>query len=218
MKTDQLVRALVADRAASAAPLRRTLAGALAAGLLVTLPIFALEFGPRVDLGAALATWRFDLKLALVLLAFAAAFGACMALSRPLSSAAWRRLAWTALAAAVAALAIELAIAPRQSWGTRLIGTNAFVCLTTIPLFAAAPLAGLLWAMRRTAPRSPTLAGAAAGLLAAAPAPGVCALPLFGRPPPLRVRRDPPAAVPPVPAGSPAGHSPAPWGTRAAAA
>ena len=206
MKTDQLVRALVADRAASAAPLRRTLAGALAAGLLVTLPIFALEFGPRVDLGAALATWRFDLKLALVLLAFAAAFGACMALSRPLSSAAWRRLAWTALAAAVAALAIELAIAPRQSWGTRLIGTNAFVCLTTIPLFAAAPLAVLLWAMRRTAPRSPTLAGAAAGLLAAAAGAAVYAFHCFDDSPLFVLTWYPLAAIPVVAVGAGAGR------------
>jgi hypothetical protein len=206
MKTDQLVRALVADRAASAAPLRRTLAGALAAGLLVTLPIFALEFGPRVDLGAALATWRFDLKLALVLLAFAAAFGACMALSRPLSSAAWRRLAWTALAAAAAALAIELAIAPRQSWGTRLIGTNAFVCLTTIPLFAAAPLAGLLWAMRRTAPRSPTLAGAAAGLLAAAAGAVVYAFHCFDDSPLFVLTWYPLAAIPVVAVGALAGQ------------
>lgn len=168
MKTDQLVRALVADRAASAAPLRRALAVALGAGAVVTLAIFALEFGPRDDLAAAFATWRFDLKIALVLLAFAAAFGACVALARPVPSAAWRRLAWTALAVAAAALAAELVTAPRQSWAMRLVGMNWLVCLTAIPLFALAPLVGLLLAMRRAAPRSPALAGAAAGLLAAA--------------------------------------------------
>ncbi|MFZ5780255.1 MAG: NrsF family protein, partial [Pseudomonadota bacterium] len=74
MRTDQLVAALVADRRAPAAPPGRLLAGALAAGAVLSLAIFAVEFGPRVDLVAALATWRFDLKLLLVGLAFVAAF------------------------------------------------------------------------------------------------------------------------------------------------
>lgn len=206
MKTEQLVRALVADRAASTAPLRRAVAAALAAGLVVTFAIFAFEFGPRVDLAAALATWRFDLKIALVLLAFAAAFGACMAMARPVPTAAWRRLAWTALAAAVAALAIELVVAPRQSWGARLIGTNALVCLTTIPLFALAPLAGLLLAMRRAAPWSPTLAGVAAGLLAAAAGAAIYAFHCFDDSPLFVLTWYPLAAIPVVAVGALAGR------------
>ncbi len=206
MKTEQLVQALVADRAASAAPLRRTVAAALAAGLAVSLAIFAVEFGPRVDLAAALATWRFDLKLALVLLALVAAFGACVALARPVPSAAWRRLAWTALAVAAAALAIELAVAPRESWGTRLVGTNAVVCLTTIPLLALAPLAGLLLAMRRAAPWSPTLAGAAAGLLAAAAGAAVYAFHCFDDSPLFVLTWYPLAAIPVIAVGALAGR------------
>ena len=38
----------------------------------------------------------------------------------------------------------ELAVLPQASWATRLIGSNALVCLTAIPLFALAPLAGLI--------------------------------------------------------------------------
>lgn len=206
MKTDQLVSALVADRAASSSPLRRTLAGALAAGVLITLAIFALEFGPRVDLVAALGTWRFDLKIVLVALAAVAAFSACAALSRPLPSVAWRRFTWMALAAAAAALAIELVVAPLQTWGTRLVGTNALVCLTTIPLFALAPLIGLLLAMRRTAPLSPTLAGAAAGLLAAAAGGAIYAFHCFDDSPLFVLTWYPLAAVPVVAAGALAGR------------
>jgi hypothetical protein len=211
MKTDQLVTALVADRATGSAPLRRSLAGALAAGTVVTLAIFALEFGPRVDLAAALATWRFDLKLGLVLLAFVAAFGACLALARPLPSAGWRRLAWIALAAAAAALAIELIVAPRQTWGIRLVGTNALVCLTTIPLFALAPLVDLLLAMRRAAPYSPALAGAAAGLLAAAAGAAIYAFHCFDDSPLFVLTWYPLAAAPVVAIGALAGRRVLRW-------
>lgn len=206
MKTDQLVSALVADRAASAAPLRRSLAAALGAGAVVTLALFALEFGPRVDLAAAFATWRFDLKIALILLAFIAAFGACVAQARPVRSAAWQRLAGIALAAAVIALAVELAVAPRQSWGARLVGTNALVCLITIPLFAFGPLVGLLLAMRRAAPRSPAVAGAAAGLLAAAAGGLVYAFHCFDDSPLFVLVWYPLAAIPVVGLGAFAGR------------
>ena len=42
------------------------------------------------------------------------------------------------------------------------------ICLTAIPLLAMAPLVAALSMMRSGAPASPALAGAAAGLLAAA--------------------------------------------------
>ena len=168
MKTDQLVTALVADRRRSVWPLGRLLAAAVALGGMASLAIFALEFGPRVDLAPALSTWRFDLKLVLVLVALAVAFDACSALARPVAAGSlWRRLLPLALLA-VAALGIELAVLPRASWATRLIGSNALVCLTAIPLFALAPLAGLILALRRAAPGSPTWSGAMAGALAAA--------------------------------------------------
>ena len=42
------------------------------------------------------------------------------------------------------------------------------ICLTAIPLLAMAPLVAVLLMLRSAAPASPALAGAAAGLLAAA--------------------------------------------------
>ena len=170
MKTEQLVASLVADRAASARPLGRSLGWAVLAGALGSLVIFAIEFGPRVDLSAALATWRFDLKVALVLAALLAASRSCMAMARPVTTARWRWAVLPVVLIAVAALGTELAVLPADTWRRRLVGSNALVCLTAIPLFSLAPLAALLLALRRSAPASPALAGAAAGALAAAAA------------------------------------------------
>lgn len=170
MKTDQLVSSLVADLAGSARPLGRSVGRAVLAGALVSLVIFAVEFGPRVDLAAAFATWRFDLKLVLVLASLLAASAACLAMARPVTTGRWRWTLLPALLIAAAALATELAVLPAGTWEARLVGSNALVCLTAIPLFALAPLGALLLAMRRAAPASPALAGAACGALAAAAA------------------------------------------------
>jgi hypothetical protein len=61
----------------------------------------------------------------------------------------------------------ELALVPRDLWGTRLVGTNSVHCLTIVPLLSIAPLAALLAAMRAGAPANPRLSGALAGLAAA---------------------------------------------------
>ena len=168
MKTANLIEALVADRAAQGRPLARGLVGALVAGAAASLALFLVEFGVRADLAEALVTWRFEVKLAMVFLALGLAYSLCVTLSRPVASgrAAWRLAPLAALAVAV--VAIELAVLPTAAWVARLVGSNAVVCLTTIPVLAIAPLAAVLWFLRRSAPASPALAGAAAGLLAAA--------------------------------------------------
>lgn len=211
MKTEQLVSALVADRARSSAPVGRSLVRAVAAGAVVSLAIFAVWFGPRVDLTAALATWRFDFKLALVFVALAAAFGACMANARPLASGRWHRVALLAALLAAALLAVELATQPPQTWGTRLVGTNALVCLTVIPLLSLAPLAVLLVALRRTAPASPALAGAAAGALAATAAASIYAFHCFDDSPLFVLTWYPLATILPVAVGAAVGSRLLKW-------
>lgn len=201
MKTDQLVSALVADRAVTLSPLRRVLVIGTFAGILVSLAIFAVEFGARVDLASALATWRFDTKLALVALAVVAAFAACLAMSRPLPSQRWKPFAFVVLAAAAIAVVVELLALPRHEWTMRLVGTNALVCLTAIPLFALAPLLALLFVLRRAAPWSPALAGAAAGALAWAVASAIYAFHCFDDSPLFVLVWYPMAAIPVVAAG-----------------
>lgn len=206
MKTEQLVESLVADRARSAASLRRSVAHAVALGSILSLAIFTLEFGPRADLAAAFATWRFDLKLVLVLAALLAAAGACIALARPLASRSWRRGVGALAVLAVSGLAIELILAPAGTWGTRLVGSNVRVCLTAIPVLALGPLVGLLMALRRAAPASPALAGAACGALAAATAAVLYAFHCFDNSPLFVLTWYPLAAVPVILLGAAVGH------------
>ena len=172
MKTGNLIEALVADsttnRGPGRKPMRNALAVALASGALVSLVVFLMAFGVRTDIATALRTWRFDGKVVLVLIALALAFSLCLSLSRPLvpGRPGLRLLVLAALA--LVAVVVELALVPHASWKTRLIGSNALICLTVVPILALAPLAAVLAILRTGAPASPTLAGAAAGLLAAA--------------------------------------------------
>lgn len=206
MKTEQLVASLVADRAVSARPLRRSVGKAMLMGALVSLVIFAVEYGPRVDLLPALMTWRFDLKLALVLAAVVAAAAACLAMARPVSTERWRWTVLPVLLIATSTLAAELAVVPAARWKAQLVGSNALDCLTAIPLFALAPLAALLLTMRRAAPASPALAGAACGALAAAAAAVIYAFHCFDDSPLFVLTWYSLAAIPVVLLGAAVGH------------
>jgi hypothetical protein len=166
MKTEQLVAALVADRAAKR-PLARSLMIALAGGGVLSLAFFCLELGVRADIGPALVTWRFDLKVAMVLLGWGLAFGLCLDCARPDMPRHPLRRMLPLLVVLAAAVAIELASVPAASWRTRLVGSNSMICLPMVPILSLAPLGAALLILRRGAPASPALAGAAAGLLAA---------------------------------------------------
>ena len=168
MKTEQLLEALVADRATPARPVTRALSIALLVGGVISLALFLAALGPRKDLAAVLMTWRFDLKIVVVLLALVLAFRLCRALSRPVPVSPPGRYLLPLAALAVAAVAIELASVPTGAWGPRLVGSNSLICLTAVPALSLAPLVAVLAMLRSAAPASPALAGAAAGLLAAA--------------------------------------------------
>lgn len=206
MKTDKLIDALVADRAPRGKPLRRALAAALLAGGLVSLVLFLAALGVRADIGPALHTWRFDLKVGLVLLALGLAFSLCIALSRPVAPAHPGRRLLPLAAVAVVAVAIELVALPSVSWAGRLVGSNALVCLIAIPTLAIVPLAAVLVILRAGAPASPALAGAAAGLLAAAAAAALYAFHCFDDSPLFVVTWYTLAAIPIVLVGALAGR------------
>jgi hypothetical protein len=206
MKTDHLIDALVADRAPRGKPLRWALAAALVAGGVVSLGFFLVALGVRADIEAALGTWRFDLKLGLVLLALGLAFSLCIALSRPVAPAHPGRRLLPLAALAVLAVAIELFALPSASWASRLVGSNALVCLVAIPTLAIAPLGVMLAILRAGAPASPPLAGGAAGLLAAAAAAALYAFHCFDDSPLFVVTWYGLAALPVIALGAVAGH------------
>jgi hypothetical protein len=205
MKTDTLIDALVADRMPRS-KLRWTLAVALLTGGLVSLVLFLATLGVRADIEAALATWRFELKGGLVLLALGLAFSLCIALSRPVAPAHPARRLLPLAALAVLAIAIELLALPSVSWTSRLVGSNALVCLVAIPTLAIVPLAAVLSILRSGAPASPALAGGAAGLLAAAAAAALYAFHCFDDSPLFVVTWYALAAVPVIGLGAVAGH------------
>ena len=168
MKTEQLLEALVADQASRRQPIARSLFRAMALGAGLSLLFFAVELGVRVDIGPALETWRFDLKIVTVLLALVLAIGLCLDCLRPDASPHPLRRLLPLLAVVLTAIAVELLAVPLSGWRARLIGSNSLICLSMVPVLSLAPLAAILAVLRRGAPASPTLAGAAAGFLAAA--------------------------------------------------
>jgi hypothetical protein len=206
MKTEDLVEALVADRATGGKSIPRVIAGALGIGSLVSLGLFFVCLGVRGDIVQALATWRFDLKVGMVLLALVLAFSLCMALSRPVAFGHPGRRLLPLAALALLAVVIELSVLPSASWGARLVGSNALICLTAIPTLAIAPLAAVLVTLRSAAPASPALAGAAAGLLAAAAGAALYAFHCFDDSPLFVVTWYALAAIPVVILGAIAGH------------
>jgi hypothetical protein len=167
MKTEDLINAIAEDAAAKLPSVSVRMAVALATGGAVAVAFFAYSLGVRTDIASALQTWRFDAKLAATLLAFVAALWATVRLARPDTNL---RQALAALLLPLPALAFtvgcELMVSPAGTWSTKAIGSNSRLCVTSILLMSVAPLAALLLASRVGAPRSPALAGAAAGLLA----------------------------------------------------
>jgi hypothetical protein len=169
MKTDDLIRVIAGDVAAPRPTLGIRIAVALAAGGTIAAVWFAMGLGIRADILTALQSWRFLLKLAVVLVAFGCALWASIRLADPETTL--REVA-PVLAVAPLLLAagslLELAMVPPAEWGARAAGRYWLTCLVSIPVLSIAPLVALLIALRAGAPGSPSAAGAVAGGLAAA--------------------------------------------------
>ena len=159
MKTEHLIAALVADRPTAGGSIVSRMLLALVVGGLLSLCLFFATLGVRQDFVTALSTWRFDLKLVLALLALVVAFGFCRALAHPIMPPHPGRRLLPLLILAAAAVATELVAVPPALWGTRLLGSNALICLIAIPVLSLAPLAAILAALRKAAPASAVLAG-----------------------------------------------------------
>lgn len=167
MKTDDLIQAIARDPALKSPPPGRSVWVALAVSVPLALLLFLAMLGPRPDIGTAVETLRFPLKFVLTLTLAVAALALTLLLAIP--GADWHgraRWLWLAPALLVAAVIIELFVTPMGDWPARWHGQNWLICLGSIPLLSAAPLAGLLLALRNGAPDRPRLAGAIAGLAA----------------------------------------------------
>ena len=175
MNTENLIRALATDGARPVIPIGRTLSRALGVGIILAALSLLIRH-PRADLAQAFSTARFVFKL-VVMLALAATSAVLLVdAARPVSP---RRRRWTVLLAPLllaGGIIVELMTVPPQAWPAELIGHHPAYCLIFIPLISLAPMACLLLALRSGAPEHPALAGAAAGVLAAAVGAAVYAL------------------------------------------
>ncbi len=168
METDQLIRTLAADNAHRARPVGSVLALSLLLAAPVSIVIFLTELGIRPDVMTAMRNPFFDLKFAVTLALAISAIAISLHLSRPEASLkGWAWLLLIPVALLVAGIGGEMMMPQRSSMMMRLVGKNAWVCLTSIPLMALPLLAAALVGLRHGAPTRPALAGALAGLLSA---------------------------------------------------
>lgn len=169
MKTDDLIRALAADRepAGPAPGYALALAGAIGFVLSVLLFMWLVPLRPNLD--EAVRSLPFMLKpIEMGILVVVSAI-VVVRLARP-GAPLGRTLIAAALVPAimVAAVAIELMQVPRAEWLVKLAGQHWYVCVLNMVLLSLPILAALLFGLRFGAPTRPTLAGAGAGLLSGA--------------------------------------------------
>jgi hypothetical protein len=140
---------------------------ALVVSLAGALLVLLVGPGINPDAGAMLATPVFWAKLALPLSMALAAMRVTARLSQPgvTVGGAWISLALPLAIVWLVALAV-LWIAPPGVRVAMLLGHTWRTCPSNIALLSLPALGAMFWAMRGLAPTSPTLAGAATGLLA----------------------------------------------------
>jgi len=168
VKTDDLIRALAADCATRPMSLRRPFTMAMIPGVAIAFA-FISRFSDRGRIFWGCSRNRdFCLRCAFLFCSLHLPHDwSCVLASRALKFAAPPPACDRSRPAGAGILA-ELLSVPAGLWSQKLIGTNALVCLKSIPFLGLAPLAAILFCLRQGAPEHPALAGAAAGLLAGA--------------------------------------------------
>ena len=167
MKTDDLIKALAADVRSIDRPIGRTLFAALAVGTIGSIAAFLYNFGMRADVAQAMTnSWRFDFKLVFALAVAVPAAAIVLHAARPDGHPA-KLMPWFTLAIVLilAAVLVEFATMPDHNIAGRIFTANWTKCMLLIPALSLAPLAAVLYALKRGAPSNPTLAGAVGGLL-----------------------------------------------------
>lgn len=167
MKTSNFINALVADRASISPSPGKMVAVAVVIGAVMTAALFLPLIGIRADLVSAALSPRFLAKFLLALSLAAGAIGFTTRLSSPeANSGPWGWVLGAVPLILVLAIAVELFLVPASEWKARLFGAHWLACLVLIPLCALPPLAGLLIALKRGAPRDGAFAGTFAGVAA----------------------------------------------------
>ena len=170
MRTDKLIEMLGTNlEPVKEGGLRNPLAIALAVGAVAAICLMLAIFGvPASPLGGE------GLGLRLLALAFTLALvgaGARLLVRSARPGEPGRKPLIPVILLFLAMLAggvVALLTTHPAGWGAMIFGPQWAACLICIPLFALAPFASLVWALRRGAPTNLRFAGAAAGLVAGA--------------------------------------------------
>ena len=169
MKTESLIQTLAADQTRPTLSLSSALLLGLLPAVAFSLLLYAAILGPRHHLLAQIAEPRLLFKIVFPCAVGACAFPMVLRLARPgANPRPYGRLLLLLVVVLVAAVASELMVVPPAHWEASWIGHNARFCLVVIPALSFAPLLAALIVLKRGAPTNPALAGAGAGLLAAA--------------------------------------------------
>lgn len=165
MRSSQLIAALTADQRRGSTP-ARSIAIAVFGGTILAAVVFAWDLGVRPDVATAMKRADFLFKFVVTLAVAVPAVASLVLAMRP---GGRTRKSLLAIGPIVLALGVgvELLSTPAGSWGARAIGSNAVLCLLSIPVLALAPFFCLLYAARSGAPARPGVAGALCGLAAA---------------------------------------------------
>jgi hypothetical protein len=168
MDTDRLIQTLAADNHQRGRPVAATLAMALPVAVAIALAMMLGVLGIRPDFRTAMRNPFFDLKFVVTLALALPAIAISLHLSRPESSLrGWAWLLLLPLVVLALSISGEMMMPDRLPMMTRLMGHNAMLCLTMIPLMSLPILAAAMMALRQGAPARPAVAGALAGLLSA---------------------------------------------------
>lgn len=169
--TPQLIDSLAAGlRPTPPGVVGRRLGLGVGLGAVIALAATLYAWGMRPDIGSALASAPFWLKLGYAGALALAGFAAVLRLSRPdgrVPLLTWAGMALVILVMAGLAAA-ELWRAPANMHRELVMGATSAVCPWLIAMLALPTMASTLWMLRRMAPTKLTLAGAAAGLTAGA--------------------------------------------------
>lgn len=166
--TDDLIARLSADlKPVRPMAMPRLLIGAVIASGLVAIIAMNMLLGMRPDMDAAAGTMAYWTKFAYTLVLALLGLAATLVLARPDGRTRWPWLAGIGLLAILLVLAV-VQLARAEDMMPLIMGASILRALTYIPILSLPVLLGAILALRRLAPRSPTLAGFAAGIMAGA--------------------------------------------------
>ena len=166
--TDDLITRLSADlKPVRPMAMQRLLLGAVVLTGIVAIVAMNMWLGMRPDMDTAMATMNFWTKFAYTLAVAVLGGVATVALARPDGRIRWPWFVALGLVAMLVILAfIQLARAEPDEMMPLIMGGTSQVCPWRIVVLGLPILLGAILALRRLAPRNPTLAGFAAGIMA----------------------------------------------------